>query len=67
MGKMDVNALMNFVEESGKLVEDIRKKLYLDESVSEEAEIATCILQIEGAIADLERTIDQEWLFLLTR
>ena len=55
---MDMNLLTSFVEDLEGQCEDIQEKLCLDsDEESVESEILDCILQIEGAVSELDRLL----------
>lgn len=57
MDILDKNNLWSFVEEGESMVNAIQDETVLDEDNPIEVEINTCILQIEGAFAELERCL----------
>lgn len=57
MEQMNINAVWQFVEEAESLISAVQDEVFLSEEDSTEDEIATCISQIEGAVAELNRSM----------
>lgn len=55
MDKMDYNALEDLLEEVETAVEDMQDIVIIDDNDEETDEVATYVLQIEGAVRDMQR------------
>ena len=54
MDTMKMNEILDFVEQAGALLDGVKDEVYLNEENEDEDEVATLIMQVEGAISDLD-------------
>ena len=54
MDTMKMNEIWDFVEQAGALLDGVKDEVYLNEENEDEDEVATLIMQVEGAISDLD-------------
>ena len=54
MDTMKMNEIWDFVEQAEALFDGVKDEVYLNEENEDEDEVATLIMQVEGAISDLD-------------
>lgn len=54
MDTTKMNEIWNFVEQAEALLDGVKDEVYLNEENEDEDEVATLIMQVEGAISDLD-------------
>lgn len=54
MDTMKMNEIWDFVEQAEALLDGVKDEVYLNEENEDEDEVATLIMQVEGAISDLD-------------
>lgn len=54
MDTTKINEIWDFVEQANALVEEVKGEVYLNEENEDEDEVANLIMQVEGAISDLD-------------